>query len=479
MKTSFILFTDEYPQYKIKLDSGCLVSFKNENNMYYAVWIKNRSSVITAAEQIIKHFKTIKNIRVVGDEKFLLELETHFSNNNYKIETSSARQLPIDLIINIQAQKMSVIKSEDINLQPTAVLPKQMDRSSKDQKIKILIVDDSETIQKILSKIITSDSSMEVVACISSPTQALDFIKNNTIDVITLDIHMPEMDGVTLLKNYIDKYPIPTVIVSSISMDDGPIVLSALEAGAIDYIQKPSLSEITSLGPVIVDKIKSASTAKVNLRKQEKIKKNKQVINENEYENSLVVIGSSTGGTEALKEVFMNFPNQIPPVLVVQHIPKHFSKAFANRLNDMFDFIVKEAEDGDEVKKNQILIAPGGNQMKLVKSGSHLRVQINNDPPVNRHSPSVDYFFYSVAELSLPNIISVILTGMGADGAKGMLSLKLKGAQTIAQSEETCVVFGMPKEAIRAGAANDVLPLNEIAGRIIELSSLKHRKSVA
>lgn len=477
MKARFILFTDEYPQYKINLNTGCLISYCDENDKYYCLWIKNKSSIEMAIGQILRHFKSVKKIKLVGDSSYFSEINTLLSIQNLKIDIQSKQILPIEVIINIQLQKMTVIKTADQKSINNYEPPKNEIVPSLNSKIKILIIDDSETIQKILSKIISTDSTLEVVKCISNPIQALEYIKNNHIDVITLDIHMPEMDGVSLLKNYINDKPIPTIIVSSISMEEGPIVLSALEAGAIDYIQKPSLSEITSMGPVILDKIKSASSAKVNLKKSV-IKKSKK-INSEDYLNSLVVIGSSTGGTEALKEVFLSFPNEIPPVLVVQHIPKHFSKAFADRLNDMFEFTVKEAEDGDIVKKNQILIAPGGQQMKIFKSGSDLKVQINNDPPVNRHAPSVDYFFYSVAELNLKNVIGVILTGMGADGAKGLLSLKLKGAETIAQNEESCVVFGMPKEAIKAGAASEILPLNEVANRIIELSSSKKMKTVA
>lgn len=338
------------------------------------------------------------------------------------------------------------------------------------QKKKVLIVDDSETIRSLLDKIISSDPDLEVVAKTGSPSQVEDLIKKHRPDLITLDIHMPEMDGVTLLKKIYPKYKIPVVMISSISREEGPQVLQALEAGAIDYIQKPEMAVLSQVAPLIRERLKVASLTQHQNRVLNK-KKAKPLASM--PASSLVVIGASTGGTEAIRHVLESLPSQIPPILIVQHIPAGFSAAFAKRLNDLFPFEVREAKDGDDVLPNLVLIAPGGTQMGVQSRDNKLVVRVKDDAPVNRHKPSVDYLFRSVAQFSQKNTVGVILTGMGADGAKGLKELRDKGAKTIAQDEASCVVFGMPKEAIAAGGAEDVKSLNDIGPRIIEIFELK------
>ncbi|MGZ3808147.1 MAG: chemotaxis-specific protein-glutamate methyltransferase CheB, partial [Bacteriovorax sp.] len=312
----------------------------------------------------------------------------------------------------------------------------------------------------------------EVVAMAERPSEVEPLILKHKPDVITLDIHMPEMDGVTLLKQIAPKFHVPTVMISSISMAEGPLVLEALEHGAVDYIQKPELSEIERVTPLILDKVKTAAMA--NISKASRNKKTGPVKTDVQCDlSSLIVLGSSTGGTEAIREIITALPNQIPPMLIVQHIPAVFSKAFANRMNDLCPFEVKEAENGDEVRANRVLIAPGGTQMKLIMRNGNPYVEINDDEPVNRFKPSVDYMFLSVAKNLYTHTTAVILTGMGKDGAKGMLELKKLGVRTIAQDEYTSVVFGMPKEAIALGAAEFVEPLSEIAERVATLSKEK------
>lgn len=339
-------------------------------------------------------------------------------------------------------------------------------------KIKVLIVDDSKTIRTILKKIFSTDSSLEVIGSLENPKDVDNFILNNRPDVITLDIHMPEMDGVTLLKNIYPKYKIPCVMISSISLAEGPLVFDALEHGAVDYIQKPEASEIQALTPVFIEKIKMAAGA----RTVNKVVNKTVKVTTKSSQDSLVVIGSSTGGTEALREILTALPDQIPPILIVQHIPAVFSLAFAKRMNSLCNFEVLEAKNGDEVLPNRVLIAPGGNQMKLVHQGSRTFVEINDDPPVNRFKPSVDYMFESVVKNFYCHTVAVILTGMGKDGAKQMLELKKKGAITIAQNEETCVVFGMPREAIAIGGAIHIEPIQNIAERIISATNTKNLK---
>lgn len=341
-------------------------------------------------------------------------------------------------------------------------------------KFKVLIVDDSKTIRNILSRIFSTDSEFEVCAMAERPSEVEALILKHKPDVITLDIHMPEMDGVALLKQIAPKFNIPTVMISSISMAEGPLVLEALENGAVDYIQKPELSEIEKVTPLILEKVRTVAKANLTKSSHKRNVKSVQVTSHCDL-NSFIVLGSSTGGTEAIKDILTALPNQIPPMLIVQHIPAVFSAAFAKRMNDLCAFEVKEAENGDEVKPNRVLIAPGGQQMKFIHKNGKSTVEINDDEPVNRFKPSVDYMFLSVAKNIYTHTVAVILTGMGKDGAKGMLELKKLGVRTIAQDEATSVVFGMPKEAIALGAADYVEPLSEIAERITILTNEKSK----
>jgi two-component system chemotaxis response regulator CheB len=340
------------------------------------------------------------------------------------------------------------------------------------KKFKILIVDDSKTIGTILSRIISGDPEFDVCAVAERPTEVEALILKHKPDVITLDIHMPEMNGVALLKIIGPKFNIPTIMISSISMAEGPIVLECMENGAIDYIQKPELAEIEKVTPLILEKIRMAAQANIAKDLRKRMTKSVQITTPFDL-SSLVLIGSSTGGTEAIREIITALPAQIPPMLIVQHIPAIFSTAFAKRMNELCQFEVKEAENGDAVIANRILIAPGGKQMKFVIKKGKPFVEINNDEPVNRFKPSVDYMFMSVAKNIYTHTVAIILTGMGKDGARGMLELRKLGVRTIAQDEASSVVFGMPKEAIALGGAEFVVPLNEIAEKIALLSKEK------
>jgi two-component system chemotaxis response regulator CheB len=339
------------------------------------------------------------------------------------------------------------------------------------RKPRVLVVDDSETIQKLLHKIISDDADLEFVGAVGLPSLAEEAIKKFKPDVITMDIHMPEMNGVELLKKLLPKYRIPIVMISSLSREEGTFVLDALEAGAVDYIQKPAMSELAEVAPRICEKIKNAALATVQTVtdrtfgvSHDRVRASSQDVDF----GSLIVIGSSTGGTEALKHVLAGFPDKIPPVLIVQHIPPVFSKAFADRMNQLFPFQVREAQDGDLVEPSVVLVAPGGKQMKVKDSGGVLKIVIDDSDPVNRHKPSVDVLFDSVVALKRKRVAAAILTGMGADGAKGLLRLKQSGAHTVAQDEATCVVYGMPKEAAKLGAAEVVAPLPQVASKLIQ-----------
>lgn len=401
----------------------------------------------------VKIIAALSSIKLI-EEFFISKKFQHLK----KIEKDSAVEVMFLPLLN----KVRVSKSEPVLVSPK-ITP---------SRFKILIVDDSKTIRNILSRIFSSDPMLEVCAMAERPSEVEALILKHKPDVITLDIHMPEMDGVTLLKQIAPKYNIPTVMISSISMAEGPMVLEALENGAVDYIQKPEMSEIEKVTPLIIEKVRTAAMA--NLSKSSRSRNVK--VQQTKYLsdlNSLIVLGSSTGGTEAIKDILTALPDQIPPMLIVQHIPAVFSAAFAKRMNDLCPFEVKEAENGDIIKANRVLIAPGGQQMKFIYKNGTGTIEINDDAPVNRFKPSVDYMFLSVAKNLYANTVAVILTGMGKDGAKGMLELRKLGVRTIAQDEYSSVVFGMPKEAIALGGAEYIEPLSEIADRITILTKEK------
>lgn len=337
--------------------------------------------------------------------------------------------------------------------------------SQEKPKIKVLIVDDSKTLRDIVARMLASDTGIEVVGQASDAYEAQSLLKKVKPDVITLDVHMPRMTGVQWLEHLLPINPIPVIMLTSLEMRDGNEVFRALELGAVDYMQKPSLNQIEQLKEILCEKIKTAATAKVFVRRAKKVKRSYSLgINE----NVVLCIGASTGGTEAIRSVLYSLPENIPPTVIVQHIPPVFSKAFADRLGETCPFAVKEAVDGDELKASQVLIAPGGKQMRIEKKAKGLVVRITDDPPQNRHRPSVDYLFLSAAEILGKHAIGVILTGMGADGAKGLLQMRQAGARTFGQSEATCVVYGMPKAAKAMGAVAEELNLEQIPGALCE-----------
>lgn len=328
-------------------------------------------------------------------------------------------------------------------------------------KIKTLIVDDSITIRKVIRHLLESDPRFEVVAEAAAPSEAIKEIRLKQIDLITMDLHLPQKTGADLIKEYMAIRPIPTVVISSLSPEESHLVLESLENGAVDYIQKPDQRTILANRVEILDRLYHATQAKVVIQKKQQTKPEATL-----SQQGLLVIGASTGGTEAIKTLLSQVGSKIPPTLIVQHIPPFFSEAFASRLNKLFPFEVKEAKDGDRVQENRVLIAPGGKQMKLVKKGKEYFVAIEDSPPVNRHKPSVDFLFESVKREYDGPKVAVLLTGMGADGAEGLLKLRSAGTYTIAQDEQTCVVFGMPREAIKRNAAVKVCGLHEMGSNI-------------
>lgn len=345
-------------------------------------------------------------------------------------------------------------------------------------KKRVLIVDDSKTIQTLLGKILSADPRLEVAGVAMNARIAAEMLPALRPDVITLDIHMPEMDGIAFLKRILPSFPIPTVMISSLSFEDGGHVLNALELGAVDYIQKPSFDDLEKAAPLIREKVHAAALVK-KIRLPSEAGRAKAPAGRTHTAgrmNQAVVlaIGASTGGTEAITSVLTRMPKEIPPTVIVQHIPAVFSAAFARRLNDLCPFEVKEAADGDKLEKEKVLIAPGGRQMAVEPApGGGYRVRIKDDPPVSRHKPSVDYLFDSVAHHVAGKAIGVILTGMGSDGAAGLLKMRKAGARTLGQDEASAVVYGMPKVAFEMGAVQNVCSLDEVPEVLVEWLSQK------
>lgn len=336
--------------------------------------------------------------------------------------------------------------------------------------IKVLIVDDSAVVRKIFTSELERDPAINVVGAAPNPFVARDMIIALKPDVITLDVEMPRMDGITFLRRLMRHYPLPIIVVSSLTTSGGKVAMESLSAGAVDVMCKPGESyTVGDMAVDLIEKIKAAALVKVTA-----ITSAPDSIAERPVRHSLlrttdkiVAIGASTGGTQALQRVLEEMPANCPPIVIVQHMPENFTKAFADRLNDICEMEVREAVDGDSVTPGLALIAPGNHHMLLVRSGAKYHVQIKDGPRVNRHKPSVDVLFKSVARYAGANALGVILTGMGGDGAAGLLEMKQNGATTIAQDEASSVVFGMPKEAIKLGAAEAVLSLDKVAGGII------------
>lgn len=353
------------------------------------------------------------------------------------------------------------------------------------EKIKVLIVDDSALVRQTLESILSSDPMIEIVGVAADPYIAVERIKECTPDVITLDIEMPRMDGLTFLKKLMSQHPIPVVIISTLTQKGTDSALLALEYGAVEIYAKPKVNTKDLLEKAKVelcDKVKAAAQSKLRrktfssspVHSEIAPKLSADAVIQRGSTTSLVqttetviAVGSSTGGTEALRVFLEGFPADCPGIVVVQHMPEMFTKQFAKRLDDLCKVTVKEAENGDKVLRGHVLIAPGGKHLLLKRSGAVYHVEVVDGPLVNRHRPSVDVMFRSVARYAGKNVIGVILTGMGDDGAKGMLEMKEAGAYTIAQDEASCVVFGMPKEAIKLGGVDKILPLTEISKQVL------------
>jgi two-component system chemotaxis response regulator CheB len=345
-------------------------------------------------------------------------------------------------------------------------------------KIKVLIIDDSALIRSVMSEIISSQSDMEVVGVAPDPLVARDLIKQTNPDVLTLDVEMPKMDGLDFLEKLMRLRPMPVVMVSSLTERSSEITLRALELGAVDFVTKPKLSIQSGMrdyADLIADKIRAAAKARIKPRQiasgeagrggdSKVLPLIRHPLTSSE---KLIIIGASTGGTEAIKDFLVQMPPDCPGILITQHMPEGFTRSFAQRLDGICKISVKEAENGERILPGHAFIAPGHSHLLLARSGANYITQLDQGPPVNRHRPSVDVLFNSAAVCAGKNAVGVILTGMGKDGALGMLEMKKAGAYNFAQNEASCVVFGMPREAIAIGAAHEVGGVNELPGMVL------------
>ncbi|MEZ4598816.1 MAG: chemotaxis response regulator protein-glutamate methylesterase [Syntrophotaleaceae bacterium] len=346
-------------------------------------------------------------------------------------------------------------------------------------KVRVLIVDDSALVRQLLSRGLAMDPDIEVVGTAADPYEARDKIVELEPDVLTLDVEMPRMDGVDFLRRLMPQYPIPVLMVSSLTQRGKQITLEALDAGAVDFVSKPSTDVARGLTGMLQElrtKVKLTSRANVSHWKGKRPvaagpTKAAPVRALAESTDKVIAIGASTGGTEAIRKMLVDFPVAMPGVVIVQHMPAGFTKMFADRLNQLCAMEVKEAETGDRVMPGRVLIGPGGKHMRVVRSGGIYLVECTPGDPVSGHCPSVDVLMHSVARHVGANALGVMLTGMGADGADGMLAMRRSGARTLAQDEASSVVFGMPKVAFEKGGAERLVPLEQMTSAVIELLS--------
>jgi two-component system chemotaxis response regulator CheB len=348
------------------------------------------------------------------------------------------------------------------------------------KRIKVLIVDDSALVRRLLTEMLSSDASITVLGTAHDAYDAREKIKALNPDVLTLDVEMPRMDGLTFLRNLMRLRPMPVIMVSSLTDKGAEVTLDALSIGAVDYLPKPKIDLAATLADYkeeLIAKVKAAASARVRAMPAtassagaDAILAKRDPQRQLRTTERIIAIGASTGGTEAIKEVLIRLPPDTPGIVITQHIPKLFSGAFARRLDACCQVSVCEAEDGQQILRGHAYVAPGDMHLLLVRDGARYVCRLDEGPPVNRHKPSVDVLFRSVAQQAGRNAIGVILTGMGKDGAVGLTEMRDAGARTIAQDEATSIVWGMPGEAVAVGGAADVLPLGDIWSRVLQLA---------
>ena len=357
-------------------------------------------------------------------------------------------------------------------------VPKIIPSGQAKKRIKVLIVDDSALVRRMLTEMLSSDPSITVLGAAHDAYDAREKIKALNPDVLTLDVEMPRMDGVTFLRNLMRLRPMPVIMVSSLTEKGAEVTLDALSIGAVDYLPKPKIDLAATLADYkeeLIAKVKAAASARLRATtttsaSADAVLAKRDPQRQLRTTERIIAIGASTGGTEAIKEVLIRLPPDTPGIVITQHIPKLFSGAFARRMDACCQVSVCEAEDGQQILRGHAYVAPGDMHLLLVRDGARYVCRLDDGPPVNRHKPSVDVLFRSVAQQAGRNAIGVILTGMGRDGALGLKEMRDAGGRTVAQDEATSIVWGMPGEAVAVGGAADVLPLGDIWTRVLQLA---------
>ncbi len=453
--------------YKIRLGLGFFVCGVDlSSKQAFCFWSAKKLSIANFSSLLLEHVPSIKSpqsqftVKMVTDEDDGSELRKVFSKLNIKnIKNISRQEIGSEIYFYSIDGRLRAERAPRI--------PKKEVEPSTAPKIRVLCIDDSPTIHRLLGHIFEAASDVEVVGTVLDPLLTEEAILKHRPDLLTVDIHMDGLNGVELLKKILPRFPIPSLLVTSLSINDGPLVIEGLQSGAVDHIQKPTVENIDQFADEIIAKVRSAAASRV--RVPNKDAKKRRFANTSLDPRGLIAIGASTGGTEALASLLSELPAQIPPIFIVQHIPEQFSKAFASRLNDICAFEVMEARDGLRVHSGCVYVAPGGKHMKVLKNHlGQLSIEVSDGQPVNRHKPSVDVLFRSLAGIAPEGkSIALLLTGMGSDGAQGLLDLKNSGVLTIAQDAESCVVYGMPKVAKELGAAMEVLALEDMSKAIV------------
>lgn len=381
----------------------------------------------------------------------------------YRFKSQSA--IPLIRKENSEEKKIKHLKTHDSSLSP------------KRKMIRVMVVDDSKVIQKLMESTIRNDSDLDFYGVANDPVEAEKVISERGFepDVMILDINMPRMNGIDYLEKHLSKRKIAVVMMTSLSNEDGDLSLKSMDLGAIDFIEKPQSDGLSFFRSILKDKLIAASQARKS--KFQFSKRGVYSISEQFDSEQIIAIGSSTGGTVALSRILPEMPREIPPILIVQHIPAHFSRLLANRLDQLSQIHVKEAIDGEKIEPGVAYVAPGDKHLSIIRKGNGLVTKVEAGLPVNKHQPAVDVLFDSIAKFAASKAIGLLLTGMGKDGAQGLLRMKEAGAYTIAEAEESCVVFGMPKEAIRLGAVNEVIHLSECTRHICAHLSKKKKAS--
>lgn len=339
--------------------------------------------------------------------------------------------------------------------------------------IRVLVVDDSAVVRQMFTQILDSDPEIEVVGAAADPYIAREKIVELRPDVLTLDVEMPRMDGLTFLSKLMERLPMPVVVVSSLTERGGKLAIEALRLGAIEVLTKPGTAySVGSLSADLIRSVKAAAAARVTRSTPDSTPlAAHRPLTASHLTHKVLAIGASTGGTKALEQLLTQLPSNAPGTVIVQHMPEHFTRAFAQRLDSICDMEVREASDGESLTDGRVLLAPGNLHLLLRRSGARFHVQLKEGPRVSGHRPSVDVLFRSVARSAGVNAIGVLLTGMGKDGARGLLEMRQAGSATITQDEESCVVYGMPREAVKLGASMHSLPLPDIAGHVLDIAA--------